>query len=130
MGDVPILRSTPPTAVIFTLNQDSERLQKRFPACGAVDAGFTSAVGLAVGLLVVLLEGVVDRQRKAGIHCEAEGGEGPAKTSLKVLLGLLLVAVESTRRSSQFSHLWYEDCAEKLGIEIADSAPQPDVHKI
>jgi hypothetical protein len=72
--------------------------EHRLPAGGAVNPlGVPVAAFFFVGaaLLVVLLEGVIDREGKARVHLLPQHGEGPPEARLEVLLGLALVAVEA-----------------------------------
>src|SRR5207249_1549472 len=88
-----------------------EGLQHRFPAGRSV---YPVAVAIArlllvrAAFLVVLLERVIDGERKPRIHLLAQRGERLAESTLEVFLRLLLVAVETLGRRDQFRLLGYE----------------------
>jgi hypothetical protein len=89
-----------------------------------------SAFLVRAAVFVVLLEGIVDGERKARVHLLAQGGERLPEPALEVLLGLLFFAAEPLGRRGEFLSLRDQQRAEQIRIQIPDGAAEPDVEKV
>ena len=107
--------------------------QQGFPAGGQIHAVagiFVGILGFFTRAFVGLLEGVIDGEGKTRVHLATQSSKGSAEAGFKMLLGLFLVAREAFRRGGQFRRFGHKNSIEKLWVEFADGAPQPDIKEI
>ena len=108
-----------------------EGFEHRLPAGSQVHA-ISVCLGLIGwrGLLVLLLEGIIDRQRETRLELLPQVCEDPPEALLEMSFCSIFVTIEPVCVCCQLGYLWDQDGGKQIGVDRDDIPPQPNVEEV